>query len=220
MTRGRSYAWPSRAARAGCRYRGPVDEHVVEKADAGDVDALAMTLARAFDDDPLTVWLFPHDEARRRKLPDFFRALVRAALALGEVYRVGDGRGVAMWNPPGTFPMGWRSELRVGLVTTRLVGPRLATCARGLASFARQHPKERHWYLQLLGTDPPWQGRGVGSVILAPVLERCDRDGERAYLETAKKGNLPFYERHGFTVTDEIEIHRGPTVWQMWRDPR
>jgi GNAT superfamily N-acetyltransferase len=96
---------------------------------------------------------------------------------------------------------------------------RLRTIAGGLLYFQSHHPKDRHWYLQMLGTQPDWQGKGVGSAIIAPVLERCDRTGERVYLESSKEQNIPFYARHGFEVTDEVHIPKGPTVWAMWREP-
>ena len=194
--------------------------HDVRKARAADVDALATTLTCAFDDDPLTMWLFPDDEARRRKLPRFFRALLRVSLPFGEVYASEGARCAAIWNPPGTFPMGWHTDARLGLTTARLVGLRITACARGLMYFASHHPKERHWYLQMLGTEPHWQGRGAGSAIMAPVLERCDRERERIYLESSKERNIPFYARHGFKVTEEVHVPRGPVVWAMWRDPQ
>jgi GNAT superfamily N-acetyltransferase len=192
----------------------------VRRAERGDVDALATTLALAFDDDPLTMWLFPDAAARRRKLPAFFRALLRASLPFGEVYTANDARAAAIWNPPGTFPMGWYKDTKLGMTTARLVGLRLRTIAGGLLYFQSHHPKERHWYLQMLGTQPDWQGKGVGSAIIAPVLERCDRTGERVYLESSKEQNIPFYARHGFEVTAEVHIPKGPTVWAMWREPR
>jgi hypothetical protein len=42
-----------------------------------------------------------------------------------------------------------------------------------------------------------------------------------AYLESSKGRNVPFYERHGFTVTRELKIpDGGPLLWLMWRDPQ
>lgn len=197
-----------------------VDGPTTRKANRTDVDALATTLAGAFDDDPLTMWLFPKTDPRRRKLPAFFRSLLRASLRFGEVYTAGNGQCAAIWNPPGTFPMGWYTDTKLGITTARLVGPRIGLCAQGLMYFASHHPKERHWYLQMLGTEPASQSKGLGSAILGPVLERCDREGERAYLESSKERNIPFYARHGFAVTQEIQVPRGPVVWAMWRDPR
>ncbi len=125
-------------------------------------------MARAFDDDPLTVWLFPKAEARRRKLPAFFRSLLRASLRFGEVYKAGDAQCAAIWNPPGTFPMGWYTDTKLGITTTRLVGPRIGVCAQGLMYFASHHPKERHWYLQMLGTEPAVAEPGSGLRHLGP----------------------------------------------------
>jgi len=192
----------------------------VRKAERAELDTLATTLALAFDDDPLTGWLFPGAAARRRKLPAFFRSLLRASLPFGEVYAAAGGRCVAIWNPPGTFPLGWYKDAKLGLVTARLIGPRLRTCARGLMYFQSHHPQDPHWYLQMLGTHPEWQGRGLGSSIVAPVLERCDAGGERIYLESSKERNIPFYARHGFEVTAELQVPSGPLVWAMWREPR
>jgi hypothetical protein len=56
--------------------------------------------------------------------------------------------------------------------------------------------------------------------VLGPVLEQCDADGVGAYLESSKERNIDFYARHGFRVTGEIQLLRGPTMWKMWRDPR
>ena len=191
----------------------------VRKADGAEVRSLSRVLARAFYDDPLTLWMFPTPDARKRRLPVMFRALMHAALSLDEVYTTRDLRGAAFWNPPGTFPYDWSTNARVGLTVSCLLGLRLAHCARGLLFFDRHRPKEPHWYLQMLGTEPEYQGRGVGSALLSTVLERCDRTGERVYLEASKEKNVPFYARHGFVVSEEMHVPKGPTVWAMWRDP-
>ena len=39
-------------------------------------------------------------------------------------------------------------------------------------------------YLEILGTHPDWQRRGIASKVLDPVLGTCDADGLPAYLET------------------------------------
>jgi ribosomal protein S18 acetylase RimI-like enzyme len=91
-----------------------------------------------------------------------------------------------------------------------------------LAEVDAHHPREPHWYLAVLGTDPAHQGRGFGSAVMEPVLARADEEGLGCYLESSKESNVAFYARHGFRVTQELDLAKGagPRLWLMWRDPR
>jgi GNAT superfamily N-acetyltransferase len=81
---------------------------------------------------------------------------------------------------------------------------------------SKLHPKEKYWYISILGVDPRSQGQGYGTRLLTPVLERARREGVISYLETANPKNLPFYERLGFRVLEELEVLQGaPPVWRM-----
>ncbi len=68
--------------------------------------------------------------------------------------------------------------------------------------------------------DPRAPGPGLGTAVLQPVLERCDADGARAYLESSNPRNLTLYRRHGFVDAGEIPLPDGPSLIKMWRDPR
>lgn len=100
-----------------------------------------------------------------------------------------------------------------------MTGRNRRTGIRLLDLVERSHPTEPHWYLAVLGVDPRHQGRGLGRALVQPVLDQCDRAVLPAYLETQKPENLPFHERFGFRVTDEISVPGSPPVWLMWRDP-
>ncbi len=94
--------------------------------------------------------------------------------------------------------------------------------ALGWEMLEREHPHAPpHCYLAVLGTDPRAQGQGsrLGGAVRA-CSTQCDRDGVGAYLESSKERNIDFYARHGFRVTQQIRLLRGPPVWRMWRDPR
>jgi GNAT superfamily N-acetyltransferase len=85
----------------------------------------------------------------------------------------------------------------------------------------QKHPHEPHYYLLALGVEPDLQGRSLGTQLMAPILERCDRERVPAYLESSKEKNLPLYERNGFRVTEKFQVpNGGPAIWLMWRDPR
>jgi len=102
-------------------------------------------------------------------------------------------------------------------VLTQVLGQDAERLFEVFGLMGEKHPAQPHYYLFLLGTRPRWQGRGLGSSLIAPVLNRCDQDRVPAYLEATSERNVPLYRRHGFEVTTEIQIPGGPTVWPMWR---
>ena len=194
----------------------------IRRATSSDVSALARMLARAFLDDPVASWAWRPDGLRLGALERFQAVRLRQLLAGEEVWTNDELTCAALWAPPGR----WHSSLReTAELVPSFLHPRLfmrmPMVALGWEKLERAHPhKPPHVYLALLGTEPDAQGRGLGSAVLAPVLEQCDSDGVGAYLESSKERNIDFYARHGFRVLDEIQLVRGPTMWKMWRDPR
>jgi len=95
---------------------------------------------------------------------------------------------------------------------------KLPRLPRFLNAIEARHPHERHYYLSVIGILPEWQGRGFGSALLRPILERCDRDGLPAYSQASSPRNRALYERHGFVVVEEMRVSESPPLWRMWRE--
>jgi GNAT superfamily N-acetyltransferase len=195
--------------------------HEVRKAASGEAADLSRALARAFHDDPVFGWLIPDDARRRSILEPGFRLLLRRTwLRHEETYTEGDVVGACVWNPPGTWKLGAREQLRLLPALGRIWGRHSPRALRALAALERGHPAEEHYYLVFMGVDPASQGRGIGSAMMFPVLSRCDAEGVPAYLEASSPRNRALYERHGFEVSEELQIGRGaPPLWRMWRAP-
>ncbi len=85
---------------------------------------------------------------------------------------------------------------------------------------AALHPEEPHWYLPLIGVDPAYQGRGLGSALLSHALALVDADKLPAYLEATTLDSRRLYERHGFEVVGEIQSGSSPTMYAMYRKAR
>jgi GNAT superfamily N-acetyltransferase len=191
----------------------------VRRATRGDRPRLATVLARAFDDDPVMTWFFQERRRREARNRRFFGLRLRQLMPHGETYTVEGELGAAIWAEPERWRLSRLEEIRLTIAMLPAVWPRLAEVIEGLEAIDRVHPSRPHYYLAVLGTDPDAQGRGIGSALLQPTLETCDRDGIPAYLESSKERNIDFYARHGFRVTGELELPDGPRVWSMWRDP-
>jgi ribosomal protein S18 acetylase RimI-like enzyme len=185
-----------------------------------DVDHLAAALARAFHDDPVTQWVYANAARRPRWAQRFFVWQLRRLAPQDVSWTTADGRGgAALWALPGRWRESGRETLSLLRLTLPGVVPRLGRVLRGLGQVEARHPAERHLYLAVLGVDPDRQGEGVGSALIRPGLDLCDRERLPAYLETGRERNLAFYGRHGFTVLDELRLPKGPPVWFLWREP-
>lgn len=192
----------------------------IRRAGRGDIGQLAETNALAFADDPVLAWLFP-DEARRLvALRRFYRANVRDMISVGEVWCSNDLCAIAKWERPGRLPIGLARFIRL-LPAAPLVlrlGPPLQVAKDALKRVAEHRPSEPHWYLSGLATRPHRQRQGLGRAVIAPGLERCDRDRLIAYLETSRPGNLAYYEALGFATVGEFDLAQdGPHLWTMAR---
>ena len=189
------------------------------KATTDDSSAIVEMLARAFYDDPVFKWLFPDDRKRLAQSRRYFEGRARTLLRQNESYTVDGCVSAAMWARPGDWHDPPVDVLRQFVQLVPALGRRVPRSLSGLRVIEERHPKAPHWYLSVLGTEPSRQGEGLGSAVLRPVLDECDRLEIPAYLETGTERNVAFYARHGFRVTERIELPDGPPMWLMWRDP-
>jgi ribosomal protein S18 acetylase RimI-like enzyme len=179
-------------------------------------------LARAFQDDPAWVWLFPDPERRSRILPWLFR--VGFEITAADVHATaGPVLGAARWLPPGASPMRVGPTLRA-LVTTPLrlgsTTSRYFAYGRAVETMRAEAAPSEHWYLAGIGVEPSAQRRGIGGALLRPGIDAAERAGLAAVLLTHNERNLSFYEAHGFRTVREGETPPGgPHAWAMVRRP-
>jgi ribosomal protein S18 acetylase RimI-like enzyme len=186
----------------------------------------ADVLFRAFLDYPLLTYAVPDEARRRRACRSLYTSVLRYCVLFGETNTTLDLEGATCWLPPDRpFPTFWR------MVRSGMFGiipgfgwtgfQRLQAMDKVAEAEHHKHTPGPHWYLWVIGVDPPCQGRGVAGRLMQPVFERADRDGMRCYLETHKESNVAVYERYGFEVVSKTPVPNQPlTVWAMLRRPR
>jgi GNAT superfamily N-acetyltransferase len=196
----------------------------IRRAGEGDRGLVVRLLDEAFQDDPVSGWVFPGEDHRRTTHHRLMAAFTDIVLAEGRIDLVEDGTGCALWlSVPAAEPADAADAAGDEAVRLREQADpdneRVELIARLMAEV---HPAGRaHAYLWMVGVTPGHQGRGLGTALIRRALDRCDREGLPAYLEASSLRSIGLYERLGFAATDRtLDLPDGPRMWPMWREPR
>jgi len=182
-------------------------------------------LARAFNDDPALIRFVTGPRRRVELLRSMFRMVLFHAVGRGEVYTVSPRlEGIAVWLPSGVPGITLWEALRGGGLTLLFKGGgEFMRKMKQDEDFARELRRRLaptpHWYLEILGVDLQFQGKGCASRLLKPMLARLDAEKLPAYLETSTEEYVPMYQHFGFKVVQEAVMPgSGTKIWVMLRD--
>ncbi|MEV4192583.1 GNAT family N-acetyltransferase [Streptomyces toxytricini] len=195
----------------------------IRQADGTDRDAVARLLDEAFRDDPVSCWVFPDPAHRAAVHGKFLGVFVDVALAEGRIDYAADGSAAALWlRVPAGTPGEDGPEDDVPALMRAVADPDNERCELVGRLTGAVHPtSEEHAYLLMIAVAPGRQGEGLGTALMRPVLERCDREGLPAYLEASSERSRRLYERLGWEFTGEaVHLPDGPPMWPMWRKPQ
>ena len=193
---------------------------MIRRATPTDAAAASRTFARAFADDPVIRWLVPDDDEYDSIHDRFFGFLVRRWTAGETLWCTDDVVAVAGWNPPG------RPDVEFDPADTMIDHPawRLERLAVIRERMVEHTPPELHWHLNMIGSHPDWQRRGLAAALMAAGFELADAEGLPCYLETETLENVAYYGHHGFEVRSEWDVSTavddGPHMWGMIRPAR
>jgi hypothetical protein len=202
------------------------------------ISIAAKMMAATFFPDPLSCYLVPNERYRLESLEKAWLKTINHDFPLGHVYCCEQSDrhvsttldnspilAIASWLPPnanspsllGSLPLLWEILLQNGFISIKRI---LNTLTKTEAYRLRDCPTP-HWYLEGLGVSPKAQGQGIGGLILQPVLQHADRQGEICYLFTSTDRAVKFYQRHGFMVREELRVlDDAPPLWMMMRLPQ
>ncbi|WP_096186367.1 GNAT family N-acetyltransferase [Evansella halocellulosilytica] len=197
---------------------------VLLKRENRQIQKLAQAMSEAFYHEPNFRYIIHDDEKRLTNLQWFNMFTLRLGMKYGEVYSTDQATGGAVWIKPGNnigfvgaiqegllmmpFKFGWQSFRRSMQLNQEL------------EQIRKESFPSTHWYLTALAVHPSMQGKGIGGALIKPVLKMADKSKTSCYAETFKAVNISFYEKLGFQVWEEGQIHRnGPKFWVLVRKP-
>jgi ribosomal protein S18 acetylase RimI-like enzyme len=182
----------------------------------------AHILGKAFKDEPVTAAIYRNFSAdkRVRALTVDFLAELSVCIRKGnplEINEEGKIVAAAVIYPPGAYPL---SKVDQGLILLKSILGNgwydVGSWVKWLNEVDKHHPTDPHIYLEYLGVEPEYQGKGFGACLLKHLIAKADKAGVGCYLENATPRNVSFYQHFGFQVVSEMDIIGIPT-WFMWR---
>jgi len=190
----------------------------IETGRDADRDRIIHLITLAFAADPVVRWIWPGADTYLEAMPQFTAAFGGRAFEHGSALYAENFRAAALWLPSGVEPD--REALEMLMEET--MAPEIMEDAISFfGQLTEFHPHDRpYWYLPLIGADPAWTGRGLGSALMKHALGRCDEEGKIAYLESSNPRNISLYERHGFEMMGRIQAGSSPVMTPMIREPR
>ena len=87
--------------------------------------------------------------------------------------------------------------------------------------WSKEHKRlrKRHYYLMVIGVEPEFQGKGIGSRLMQVGLDRADDEELECYLETVTEEDVEFYKKHDFDIILNSGFGVNDQYWLMTRAP-
>ncbi|OLQ80580.1 hypothetical protein BIT28_16055 [Photobacterium proteolyticum] len=75
------------------------------------------------------------------------------------------------------------------------------------------------YYLNLLFVAPEYQGRGLASELMKPMLSYMDENQFVCSTDTNNEENVSMYEHYGFSIVEKVQLIEGVTNYILRREP-
>lgn len=172
-------------------------------------DKLLVTelLCEAFNDNLSVNYIILQDKKHEQRIRALMDYSFEMCYRFGEVWLSDDRKACALLLYPHlrktTFYSVW---LDFKLVFSAIGIDRIGKALDRENKIKTFQPKLPMAYLWFIGVNPLYQHQGIGSCLLKEILSHATGHGLSVYLETSTESNLAWYEKHGFSAYDTLDL--------------
>ncbi len=187
------------------------------KANPKDKTLVIDILTLSFQDNQSVNYIVKQDSKRIQRIRVLMGYSFEICSLFGGVYLSNDKKACALI----LFPDQKRTTLKSIFLDLKLIlfcvgGGGIQKTLHRESMIKKIQPKEKMYYLWFIGVDKAHQHAGIGSKLLKEVVEDSNSKKLPIYLETSTLKNLPWYERFGFKIYNELKL--GYTLHFLKRD--
>lgn len=177
------------------------------KANYSDRPLVVNILKASFDNNKSVNYLIPQDAKRDERLRRFMEYSFDVCHSFGKVYLSDDRKGCALILLPDkkrTTPKSLWWD--IAFILRSIGGSNVGKALNRERQIKSRHPKGPLYYLWFIGVDVAAQNNGIGSKLLNEVIKEGEAQKRVVCLETSTIKNIPWYEKFGFAIYDELDL--------------
>jgi len=202
--------------------------NLIRKLSLEDLKIATEIMVEAYQNDPLWLYLVPNEKKRDNISRKFFKAFLMLQFDSWEYYGVSSPlKGIALWKFPNPTKISTREKINVllksgliGFIFSRFILKyiKIIKIFNRMEALHKKYAVKPHYYLSSIGVKPEYQGKGVASKLIKPILLKADQESRSVYLETLTPENVPIYQHFGFKTVERVEFPKeNLTMWALYR---
>lgn len=176
-------------------------------ATCSDKNTIVEILARAFDDNKSVNYIIKQDKHRKQRIRKLMDYSFEVCNRFGRVVLSDDKKAYALIAFPDKKRTTFRSVLCDVKLITNSIGLKGVSKAMSREKKIKQlQPMELIYYLWFIGVSPEEQNRGIGSILLSEIIKDAEAQNRILCPETSTQKNIPWYEKFGFKIYNELDF--------------
>lgn len=176
------------------------------KAKYEDKGLVTDILAKSFDGNKSVNHIIKQDFRRTERIKSLMNYSFEMCYRFGDVFMSEDKKGCALILFPEkkTFLNSLLPDMK--LIVSCIGISHLKKALIRESRIKQLQLKGLKHHLWFIGVSPAAQTRGIGSKLLSEVIEEGRLKQRPICLETSTKINIPWYERYGFSIYNELDL--------------
>jgi GNAT superfamily N-acetyltransferase len=177
------------------------------RAEYNDKALIIDILTNSFQDNKSVNYIIKQDGKRIERIRNLMDYSFEVCYMFGDVFLSDDRKACALIVLPEKKKTTLKAimlDLKLILSCTGLSHAKKAMDREG--KIKKLQPKEAMYYLWFIGVDPKEQNKGIGSALLRDVIKQGELKNRSVTLETSTLKNIPWYEKFGFKVYNELDL--------------
>jgi ribosomal protein S18 acetylase RimI-like enzyme len=177
------------------------------KAKQTDKNLVADILTKSFENNQSVNYIAKQDEKRLTRIRSLMDYSFEVCYSFGDVFLSDDRKACALVLYPDKKKTTFKSILLdIKLILSCIGVENIKKALTRESKIKQLQPKELMYYLWFIGVDPDYQNEGIGSILLNEIIEDSEHKERPIYLETSTLKNLPWYQKFGFRIYNELEL--------------